>query len=196
MLPAHESPRDPRFRAARLLQAKAAKQDGEEFDEEVQGTVDVPRFRRSDSVSERANSLIDRAVRNGDFDHLQYAGKPIPNLGSTLDPDWWLKGVIERERLTGLGPPAIMLRHEDAELEATIDEMFSAEQVRSHLKDFNRRVIETRRQLEGGPPVVTKTRDIEAEVSAWQERRKSREPESVAEQKRRGLFGRWFGAGE
>jgi hypothetical protein len=29
-------------------------------------------------------------------------------------------------------------------------------------------------QLQGGPPVITKTRDVEAEVAAWQERRRAR----------------------
>jgi hypothetical protein len=37
--------------------------------------------------------------------------------------------------------------------------------------DFNARVIDARRQLQGGPPVVTKTRDVDAEVQRWLERR-------------------------
>ena len=35
--------------------------------------------------------------------------------------------------------------------------------VREYVDDFNRRVIDARRQLQGGPPVVTPTRDVEAE---------------------------------
>ena len=46
--------------------------------------------------------------------------------------------------------------------------------MREALDDFNRRVIEARRQLLGGPPVVTPTRDVEAEVAAWRERRDAR----------------------
>ena len=37
-----------------------------------------------------------------------------------------------------------------------------------------RRVVDARRQLTGGPPVVTPTRDVEAEVEAWRERREDR----------------------
>jgi hypothetical protein len=46
--------------------------------------------------------------------------------------------------------------------------------VRDILADFNRRVIDARRQLQGGPPVVTRTRDVEEEVSRWRERRAAR----------------------
>ncbi len=47
--------------------------------------------------------------------------------------------------------------------------------VREALEDFNRRVIDARRQLLGGPPVVTPTVDVDAEVAAWAERRRARE---------------------
>ena len=53
--------------------------------------------------------------------------------------------------------------------------------MRRVVDDFNRRVIEARRQLQGGPPVVTKTRDPDAEVEAWRARRTAR----VAEARRR-----------
>ena len=49
--------------------------------------------------------------------------------------------------------------------------MASERDVRAALEDFNSRVIEARRQLLGGPPVVTPTRDVEAEVEAWRRRR-------------------------
>jgi hypothetical protein len=42
------------------------------------------------------------------------------------------------------------------------------------IADFNRRVVEARRQLQGGPPVVTPLRDAEAEVADWRARREER----------------------
>ena len=36
--------------------------------------------------------------------------------GTSTDPDWWIRRKIERERLTGLGPPALTLRTEYASL--------------------------------------------------------------------------------
>ena len=43
--------------------------------------------------------------------------------------------------------------------------------MREHLEDFNRRVIEARRQLLGGPPVVTPTVDVDERAREWAERR-------------------------
>lgn len=119
----------------------------------------------------RAEYLIRDAMAQGKFDHLKYAGKPIPGLGEKYDPDWWVKGLMQRENITGMGPKAILLRTEDAGLDARIGELHSEKQVRELLEDFNARVVDARRQLQGGPPVVTETRDIEAEVRRWVERR-------------------------
>jgi hypothetical protein len=126
--------------------------------------------------AEHQATWVDQQIRvamaRGDFDNLPGAGKPLKNLGSEHDPDWWLKKLIEREQVTGVLPPALALRKEDAELDATLDREWSEQTVRDHLEDFNRRVVEARRQLLGGPPVITKLRDVEAEVRAWRERKR------------------------
>jgi Domain of unknown function (DUF1992) len=113
---------------------------------------------------------VRRAIERGEFDDLPGAGKPIPGLGGTHDPDWWAKRLIEREELTGLLPPALALRKEDAVLEARLDRETTEAAVRRILTDFNQRVVEARRQLLGGPPVVTPTRDVDQEVAAWRAR--------------------------
>ena len=97
------------------------------------------------------------------------------------DPDWWIRRKIEREQLTGLGPPALTLRVENAELEDRLDRMHRESEVREAVEDFNRRVIEARRQLLGGPPVVTPTRDAGGEVRAWRERREARQRKATEE---------------
>ncbi|MFC0682632.1 DUF1992 domain-containing protein [Lysobacter korlensis] len=125
---------------------------------------------------------IQQAMRRGDFDDLPGAGRPIPGLDRVHDPDWWIRRKIEREGLTGLGPPALTLRTEDAHLSERLDRMASETAVRELLEDFNTRVREARRQLQGGPPVITPTRDIDAEVAAWRERREIRR--RTAEQER------------
>ncbi|SDZ09714.1 protein of unknown function [Herbiconiux ginsengi] len=127
---------------------------------------------------------IAQAMRRGDFDDLPGAGKPLTHLTESYDPNWWIRRKIERERLTGLGPPALTLRTEDAALDERIDEAGSERAVRELLTDFNRRVIEARRQLQGGPPVITATRDIELEVERWQERRAARRRAHEAERER------------
>lgn len=127
--------------------------------------------RKKVSDAARVEYLIRDAMAQGKFDNLKYAGKPIPGLGEGYDPDWWVKGLIQREHLTGIGPRAILLRTEDAELDARLDSQYSEKQVRDIVEDFNARVIDARRQLQGGPPVITKTRDPDSEVRRWQERR-------------------------
>jgi hypothetical protein len=129
-----------------------------------------------ESMDRRAHLVelrIQQAMRRGDFDDLPGAGKPLPT-SATHDPDWWIRRKIERENLTGLGPPALTLRTEDAEMNARLDALGSERAVREHVDDFNRRVVEARRQLLGGPPVVTPTRDADAEVERWRVRRDAR----------------------
>lgn len=155
--------------------------------------------RRKVDDAKRVEYLIRDAMAQGKFDNLKYSGKPIPGLGEAYDPDWWVKGLIQRENISGLGPKAILLRTEDAELDARLDTQFTEKQVRDILKDFNSRVIDARRQLQGGPPVVTKTRDIDVEVARWHQRRTARakaaSPEPQPEAKRSWWQRLWNGTG-
>jgi hypothetical protein len=124
---------------------------------------------------------IQRAIARGDFDNLPGAGKPIRDLSGTHDPDWWAKRLIEREQVTGLLPPALALRKEDVELETVLDREATERGVRRAVEDFNHRVVEARRQLLGGPPVITPTRDVDEEVAAWRARRDERRARQRAE---------------
>ncbi|MEO6604276.1 MAG: DUF1992 domain-containing protein [Aeromicrobium sp.] len=114
-----------------------------------------------------------QAIRNGEFDNLPGAGKPIPGIDAPYDPDWWLKRLIERERISVL-PPALALRKEDAELDATLDRESTPAAVRKIVEDFNARIVDARRQLQGGPPVITPLRDLDEQVAAWKMRRAER----------------------
>jgi hypothetical protein len=149
---------------------------------------------RGSTAAERAafvETSIQQAIRRGEFDNLPGAGKPLPDLGASHDPDWWIRRKIETEQLTGLGPPALTLRVEHAERAERMDAIPHEAEVRDALADFNRRVIEARRQLQGGPPVVTPTVDVEAEVAAWVERRRAREAAAAVDAPVRRR--RWFG---
>ena len=142
------------------------------------GEAETAAPERGSTAAERAafvETSIQQAIRRGDFDDLPGAGKPLPDLGGGHDPDWWIRRKIETEKLTGLGPPALTLRVEHAELAERMDAISLEADVRATLEDFNRRVIEARRQLLGGPPVVTPTVDVDAELAAWASRRRARE---------------------
>lgn len=175
--PAASQPGDARVEAVRYRLRRQAEERGEEVEESNAGQP---------SMDQRAHVIenaIQQAIRRGDFDDLPGAGKPLPGLTGTHDPDWWIRRKIEREQLTGLGPPALTLRTEDKEFADRLDRLASERAVREHVEDFNRRVREARRQLQGGPPVVTPMRDADAEVAAWLDRRTARLRE--AEERRR-----------
>ncbi len=123
---------------------------------------------------------VQQAIERGEFDDLPGAGKPL-ELPDKHDPDWWVKQLIEREQITGIAPPAIGLRKEDAELDALLDREATADGVRRVVADFNARIVDARRQLTGGPPVVTPTRDVDAEVEAWRARREERRTRAAAQ---------------
>lgn len=165
---------DPRLAAARY---RLQRDTGEHADHK-----DDPE--RGSTAAERAayvETSIQQAIRRGEFDDLPGAGKPLQGLHDTHDPDWWIRRKIQTEKLSGLGPPALMLRVEHAEMATTLDLLAREGDVREAVEDFNRRVIEARRQLLGGPPVITPTLDAEAEVSAWRQRREARFAESADE---------------
>lgn len=132
------------------------------------------RDRRMEHQARWVDLEVQRAIERGDFDDLPGAGKPIPDLDTTHDPDWWIKRLIDREQITGVLPPALALRGEDARLDDVLDGQRDERRVREIVEDFNARVVEARRQLLGGPPVITPTRDVDAEVAAWRERRSRR----------------------
>lgn len=189
---------DPRLEAARYRIAQEARTSGEGAP--AVGATDAPApAHGTPTAHDRAmyvETAIQQAIRRGDFDDPPGAGKPLEGLGDHHDPDWWIRRKIQNERLTGLGPAALMLRTEDAEFAQTLDALTREADVRAHVDDFNRRVVEARRQLQGGPPVVTATRDVDGEVAAWHERRRQRlaaastPPSPPEPRRRRGLFRR------
>lgn len=113
------------------------------------------------------------AMERGDFDDLPGAGKPIEGLGDSHDPDWWLKRLVEREKIAVL-PFSVQLRHEDAALDERLDAIAFEEEVRRVVVDFNERVVAARYRAPEGPPLVTMPRDVDETVAAWAQRRAER----------------------
>lgn len=167
---------DPRTKAERYRLGLPVA--GEEGSETADGAAPAPTAEQRAAFVEVS---IQQAMRRGDFDDLRGRGQPLRELGRSHDPDWWIRRKIETERLTGLGPPALTLRVEAKELHDVLDRLGSERAIREHLDDFNRRVIEARRQLLGGPPVVTATRDVDEELRLWRERRSQRDERARAE---------------
>ena len=116
---------------------------------------------------------IRQAMARGAFDDLPGAGKPIEDLGTEHDPDWWLKRMVKREQVSVL-PPSLQLRKDDAELDDHLDKLAAESEVRREAEEFNARVMKARYTPVDGPPLVTQPRDVDETVAAWRERRDRR----------------------
>jgi DnaJ-like protein len=116
---------------------------------------------------------IRQAMARGAFDDLPGAGKPIEDLGTEHDPDWWLKRMVKREQVSVL-PPSLQLRKDDAELDDHLDKLAAESEVRREVEEFNARVMKARYTPVDGPPLVTQPRDVDETVAAWRERRDRR----------------------
>ncbi len=115
---------------------------------------------------------IRQAMDRGDFDDLPGYGKPLQGLDGRDDPDWWVKKLVERERVVVL-PPSLQLRKDDAELDARLDRLGSVDQVRREVAEFNARVRWALYRPPEGPPMITPPRDPDVEADRWRERREA-----------------------
>ncbi len=135
----------------------------------------------------RWESPVEKAIREaqerGEFDNLPGAGKPLPDLGDTDDPMWWLRKYAEREQLdmTGALPPALQLRKEAASYPESLADLRSEAAVRRVLEDFNARVRHERLRPpdRGMPQLLAPTVDIDAMVERWEALRAASQPADV-----------------
>ena len=121
-------------------------------------------------------SWVDRQIREaqerGEFDNLPGAGKPLPSLDKQ-DPDWWIKGMVQREQLdmSMALPPALALRKEAAGLVDRVLAEATEQNVREIVGDFNDRVRAALRRPAEGPPIAVSVFDVEEVVARWREHR-------------------------
>lgn len=131
------------------------------------------------AVQTWVDQTITQAERQGAFDNLPGAGKPLRDVDVSSDPDWWVKSLIERERLdlSAALPGVMQLRREKATFPDSLLELADEAAVRERLEDFNQRVLADRRRPHAGPgspPVVGRV-DVEEMVRAWQDLRAQRQ---------------------
>lgn len=122
-------------------------------------------------------SWIDRQIREaterGEFENLPGAGKPLKGLDGREDENWWIKGLIERENISGVLPGPLLLRKEVAEIGDTVSGCRTEAAVREVVADLNARIADSRRRGVDGPNIFVRTVDVERVVREWRERKGS-----------------------
>ena len=112
---------------------------------------------------------IQEAQAEGGFDRLEGHGKPIPGLDAPYDPLWWVKKLLEREKLSVL-PLALEVRAKvDRALEAVWSLPGEAE-VRQRVTAINAEIGRANRTTAEGPPTTLAPLDVDEVLAAWRHR--------------------------
>ena len=125
------------------------------------------------SQGQRFESAVERQIREaterGEFSGMPGEGKPLDL--SDRDPNWWVKGLLEREQIRMPLPTSLALRREAADVNETVADLRDEAAVRAVVDALNDRILDSHRRRVDGPPVVTAKVDVDAVVLRWRERR-------------------------
>lgn len=122
------------------------------------------------SVGSWIEAQISAAMRDGAFDNLKGAGKPLPNSGQGYDPDRWVKQLLEREGAE-ITPPALALRRKVERELAAIDMLADEASVRTRVAALNAEIAKFNATVVEGPPTNLAPFDIEQIVTRWRQSR-------------------------
>ena len=114
--------------------------------------------------------LIHNARETGEFDDLESAGKPIPGITDLYDPDWWVKKLLQREKLTVLPPALELLRKVEVGL-AALWSVGNETDVRARVAALNTEIAKVNTRVVEGPPTRLASLDVDEIVSEWRARR-------------------------
>ncbi|MBV9046557.1 MAG: DUF1992 domain-containing protein, partial [Alphaproteobacteria bacterium] len=107
---------------------------------------------------------ISAAMRDGAFDNLKGAGKPLPNSGQGFDPDRWVKQLLEREG-AHMTPPSLELRRKVEKELATLVMLTDEATVRARFAALNAEIAKFNATVVEGPPTNLASFDLEQIVA-------------------------------
>jgi hypothetical protein len=117
-----------------------------------------------ESVESVADRKIREAQREGAFDALPGAGKPLPDRG--YHPDWWIVDKLRREQVSFL-PPALELRRDVERTLESLPRLRDEAAVRAALEALNTRIRTAAASTTKGPPLDVAPLDVEQRLAAW-----------------------------
>jgi Domain of unknown function (DUF1992) len=115
---------------------------------------------------------IQDAQREGEFDCLEGKGRPIPGIEQPYDPLWWVKKLIEREKLSVL-PLALEVR---AKTDRMLDGVWGLSReahVAERVAAINAEIARANRTTAAGPPTTLSPLDPGAVLEEWRRRRRA-----------------------
>ncbi|MEU4570396.1 DUF1992 domain-containing protein [Micromonospora sp. NPDC023956] len=115
---------------------------------------------------------IRAAVERGEFDNLPGAGRPLPGRDLPYGEQWWLKGLLERERIPSeaLLPTPLLLRKRVERLPDEVRDLPTEAAVRVCAQELNAQIVAWLR-TPTGPRVVVRPVDVDELVRQWRRAR-------------------------
>src|SRR5262245_43503347 len=114
-----------------------------------------------------------QAQRDGEFEGLEGRGCRIPDLDAPYDPLWWVKKLLEREKLSVL-PRALEIR---AQVDRAVEALWALATeaaVRARVSAINADIARANRSTAEGPPTTLGLLDVEDVLERWRSRRGAR----------------------
>ena len=105
------------------------------------------------------------AQRNGEFDNLAGAGKPLQNLDGPRDEMWWIKEKMVNEKLD-MTPETLRIRQKTEKWLATFYLLYSEAEVRRQANRLNKD-IQKANNTDLGPLFPQTLLDLEVLCKKW-----------------------------
>jgi hypothetical protein len=117
-----------------------------------------------DGVESIADRRIREAQREGAFEDLPGAGRPLPDR--PYHPDWWAADKLRREGVSFL-PPALELRRDVERTLESVAGMNDERAARAALETLNARIRRAAATTTKGPPLDVAPLDVDAQLASW-----------------------------
>lgn len=120
------------------------------------------------------------AEARGDFANLPGYGKPLADLPSNYDPEWWTRNLLKREGVSYL-PPALQIKRDvERWLEERLPLIADNEALDQELSKLNEQIKDVNRKNFDGPPSTTMPLKRERVIERWKTAREEYYEERAA----------------